>query len=654
MGAPINANGNHHITRWAKTDPAERARCVVSVVEKLREEQRPRHTAAARNYRTYLGRSVASLGGYLGPVIGGDTSDTLTFRIAQAVVDAAKAKIASKQRPKPIVVTNGGNYTQRMRARKKSKFLEAQLRRRHGRYNNAWELTEQVFKDSSIWEAGVLKVVADTVHARPVIERCFCYDIYFDPHEAVHGSPQNLFHRYGYDRLNLAERFPQHRTEIMRATPYEHEHNVSAATKTQDQVCIYESWRLPYGPDAPGRHVIAISTSAQGSSALALVDEEWSRDNFPFVFCVWETHAHGVWGNPLVEQIEATQQATNDTFEFINEKVQTNSTTIIAYDPNVYDEADLQANDGVVTVPMKGDGQPLQVHQAAPFHPGMFQWGQYLHSSNFELTGVSEMGATGKNELGAGASGRALRTMNALNVERFLPKSRAYENMFPEIGKLMLWAMEDLAAMDEVDQAQLKAQLVAGDSVEDFAWEDVALDDYEVTMQPASSLPDTPAARLELVNEFAAAGWISPDAAKRLLSQDNPDIEAANQREHANHRYIERLIGDIQSWDPDSDEPPQIDPPDPLLDLEASVIQLTLAYREMKGESAPEEMLRLARNWITEAIEAIQKKQAEAQAMAPPQPGAGPMPGGDPGMMPEMPPEAAMMPPEAMPPMPPQ
>jgi hypothetical protein len=100
--------------------------------------------------------------------IGQGPGQELTVRVAQSVVDTAVAKIASKQRPKPMVLTTTADYRTRLRTKKLSQFLLAQLHQAHGQFSNAWALGEAVFRDCCLWDAGVVKVRADASLGRVV------------------------------------------------------------------------------------------------------------------------------------------------------------------------------------------------------------------------------------------------------------------------------------------------------------------------------------------------------------------------------------------------------------------------------------------------------------------------------------------------------
>jgi hypothetical protein len=600
------AEKTNQVTRWSTADKLEVAAAVVSTTRYLADNQSSRRLQALRNLEAYLGRPVPDLYRMYATRTTVDTAEkSLTMRVAQSVVDTAVAKIIAVQRPKPVVVTTGGSYSKRRKARKKTKFLEAQLRMPHGGFSTAWQLTQQVAKDAMLWDGGVLRVVADVGKKRPVLERCFPFDVFFDDLDAENGDPQSLFHRYRYDRQTLAAMFPDHADAIATAESFTAEGSYTG--RNGDQAAVFEAYRLPISEDEPGRHVIAISSGA-GNAASLLVDEEWTREGFPYVVFLWERHQVGAWGTPLIEQMTGLQSEVNSVYDFISEKVRVNSSTYIEYDPGTHDVSQLEGNDSVMLLAKKNPGGPaLNFSMPQPYHPGMLDWASHVFGRCYEITGVPEMGAQGKRSPGID-SGVAIRTENALGAERFIAHSGDYEALFPQIGKRMLWAMEELAEL--VPKGELTTRLANGDKLEEFFWTDVTMDDYEVTLQPASSLPDSPPARLQMISEYAQNGWLDPAVAKRLMAQVAPDIESVLDREHAQYKYLEKEIAGVQDWaeQQDTDDPedsPEMEAPEPFLDLERGIKQVREAYFELKAEDAPEAALEVLRDWMVQAQEML-------------------------------------------------
>jgi len=132
-----------------------------------------------------------------------------------------------------------------------------------------------------------------------------------------------------------------------------------------------------------------------------------------------------------------------------------------------------------------------------------------------------------------------------------------------------------------------------------------------------SSLPSDPAGRLQTVQEYAQAGYLSPRQARRLL--DFPDLEQveslANAQENAIVRDLDRIVEDGE-----------MTPPDAFTDL-AMARELALQYlAEGKCNGLEEERMELLRRYVAD-VDTLQNPPAplmlpEAVPQAPPVPAA--------------------------------
>ncbi len=236
-----------------------------------------------------------------------------------------------------------------------------------------------------------------------------------------------------------------------------------------------------------------------------------------------------------------------------------------------------------------------------PFNGMVLNYAERMRSLVFELPGVSELAAQGRKEPGID-SGVALRNMNDLQGERFLPKSRAYEQFFVDVGKRILDAIQDLDAQGITPKSFLPSEGL----ITEIDWQSIKPSEedlYEVQVQAGSSIADSLPARLQFVSDLQAGGLLSPEAAKRMLTSGDPDLESMSNREQAQFHWIERLIQEVHDVE-DADEDIQIEGPDPLMNLPSATMQMTEAYLELSSwPKTPENKRRALRNWILTAVE---------------------------------------------------
>lgn len=608
--------------------PKERVgQIVCDDVSALANDQSGRRTLAKSRLSTYLGRPVTSLTSELyyarGSSVGSlPVGSDITRSFAMSAVDTGQAQIASQQRPKGAALTKGGDYYERLEAKKISKFFEGCLQAPQGSYANTWELTEHCFLDCEVWEAGCVKVYADVWQQKIVHERCFAHDIFFDPLDARSGSPKSMRHMYVTDKWDLAERFPEHAAGILRSglNPLHREDNRKAS---ENLITVYEYWRRGKG----GRHVMAVDGCSE-----ALVCEDYEREMFPIAMVLWQRNHLGAWGTPMVDQMAESQAYANLFLSRMLENARLLSGGWIACERGSVEEADVAANTPAKILWFAKGAQAPRADLPPPFHPGYMDLFQMLKSGSFEDTGISELGSQGKKEESI-TSGVAIRTVNAIQSQRFLPKSRAYEQLIVNINRLDLYAVQDLVAQG-VDPSTI---VESEGFVETIDWKEITLpsDQFVVTLAASSAEEDTPAARKQTIQDLMALGY--KNIAEELTQI--PDVEWVTNRQSAQRRYMDRVIARYTKFNAKKDDASEIrDTPDPIFSLAEAAVQMKDGYISAKADDAPEANLQMFRDWLTECDELLAKASAGdvAPPMDPMMGGAPPPDGGIPAMPPEM------------------
>jgi hypothetical protein len=146
-------------------------------------------------------------------------------------------------------------------------------------------------------------------------------------------------------------------------------------------------------------------------------------------------------------------------------------------------------------------------------------------------------------------------------------------------------------------------------------------------MFPVSSLPQTPAYRLQRVTELVQEGYI-PDKSEALRLLDFPDLESETNLALAAIDDADESISAILDQDP-----PKFIQPDEFSDPNAIVSRASAAYLRAKHHGVDDERMNLLVRLI-DAAKMILNPPVDPNAM--PQPGEM-SPGGMPGMPPPMP-----------------
>ena len=149
---------------------------------------------------------------------------------------------------------------------------------------------------------------------------------------------------------------------------------------------------------------------------------------------------------------------------------------------------------------------------------------------------------------------------------------------------------------------KLTVNVIGKGFIEKIDWKDVRLENDEFIIQcfPISSLPRTPAGRLQAVTEYMQANLMSPEEGRDALQF--PDLDETMDLENAEYENAKKTAYDLLVEG-------TYNPPDSLQNLPLCVDVLMKEALIAKDAGCPEENLDLARNWLTQAREEIQKSQ---------------------------------------------
>ena len=153
----------------------------------IRDMQQARRTAVRRCQQMY----GVDLSGY-----GMAPDNTIDRRFSinhlKNAVDTLQAKV-SRHRILPFAVTSGGDYMQRKRAEKLSRFIE-------GAFEDTgfWNKLPKVVLDTLVDGTGIMKIVS--TYGRLALEVVPMLDLYVDDAEARYGQPRSIHQQVLMDR----------------------------------------------------------------------------------------------------------------------------------------------------------------------------------------------------------------------------------------------------------------------------------------------------------------------------------------------------------------------------------------------------------------------------------------------------------------------
>lgn len=617
-GKKINKTESGIAPQWWTLDGDQVADSISAVLTRMRDNQTLRHTQWVISARLYGNLAPTSLAGVSFSKLAATQPalrDRVSYNVIQSVVDAITSKIA-KNRPKPLFLTNGGNYRQQRRAKGLNQFCDGVFYE-----NSTHQLGIKVFRDAAVWGDGFIHVFNDGGRVRH--ERVLPSEIFVDDVEALYGHPRQMHRVKLVDRQVLMKAFPDYKDVIQSASTARMED--TSRGNVADVLLVRESWHLPSSADAKdGKHCISID------GHLLSDIEPWEHNWFPFARMQWTPRLFGFWGQGLAEQLMNIQLEINKLLWSIQRSFHLAGTfkVLVENGSKIVRE---HLNNDVGSI-INYTGAPPSYVLPPTVQPEVFSHLNMLINRAYEQAGISQLSASSAKPAGLD-SGKALREYNDIESDRFTIVGRQFENLFLDVAKL------SIETIKQIDNAGEYSVSVPGrNEISMIKWKDVNLQDEEYIMQcfPVSSLPNDPAGRLQTVQEYAQAGFLSPRQARRLL--DFPDIEQVENLANSAENYLVSVLDKIV-------DKGIYTPPDPFDDLQMARELAIEYYTQGKNTGLEQKKLKMLRTFISQ----IQSIEDEMNAAPPGQEGM--MPPGMP-MPPGMEAAAGMMPPPAMPPPP--
>ena len=379
---------------WTAQDERKLALELCSTASYLKLNQTYRTRQLAVDVRLYCGLSVYSYAG--SNVSKMDRTRTLpddrpTFNLIQACTDTLVSRL-SQARPEPKFLTNNADYKQRHLAERLNAFILGEFYQTH-----AYEKTVKILRDAIVMGTGCLKVY-EGEDGRVNVDRVMVTDLFMDDNDALNGEPQQLLQLKLVDRDRLMANSPKKAASIIEGTPNSYPDNQPDSGRTlADQVMVVEGWKLPSGPDKdapgyiPGRHVIATVNGV-------ILDEEWHKSKFPFVFLNYSDPFTGFFGQGLATQLFGTQMTLNRILYTIARSI-----TLVGV-PRVFVENSSKVvkahNNNEIGVIVTYTGTKPSYEVAPCNAPELYAERDKLIQYGFQQCGVSAMQATAQKPQG--------------------------------------------------------------------------------------------------------------------------------------------------------------------------------------------------------------------------------------------------------------
>jgi hypothetical protein len=214
------------------------------------------------------------------------------------------------------------------------------------------------------------------------------------------------------------------------------------------------------------------------------------------------------------------------------------------------------------------------------------------------------------------SSGVALRTVAAMESERFGVQANSYEQMTAvDLPRHIIACARELYEHDK----NFAAKWPGSGWLQEIKWRDVSMEDdmYVIQPYPVNGVANTPADRLQLGTELFNSQIIGKDAFLRIVQMK--DVEAELNRTNVQNTLIERYIEQWLDATPEaqSDGEFRYLPPIPFMDHAAAIVQVAGAYMQAQLDGAPEWNLELFLRFMTQCDTEIKKIEMYRASLQP-------------------------------------
>lgn len=581
---------------WKAKSKAELTEQVLDTVAFLKQQEMWRYRQAGLHSRMYGNLPIfTGAGAMLNRLPTGPNAlplDRPTMNVVQSVIDTKVSRI-SQARPRPVFLTDNGDYKQRNMAKKLNAFAVGELYR-----TKAYRMGELILRDAEVLGTGVLKVYR-TPDNKVGLDRVLPMELLVDANEAYYGDPRQIFQLKLIDRAVLAEMFPEHRSQIEKAEQGYPDQGADGQKTASDQVIVAEGWHLPSGPDAgDGRHVIVCTSGV-------ILDEDYKKPKFPFVVLLDSPRIVGFFGQGAAERLMGTQVEINKLLVTISQSIN------LVGVPRVFVEMGSKVvkahlNNQVGSIVTYQGTKPS--YEVAPCVPAeVYAQLQRLIEFAYQQEGVSQLAAASVKPAGLN-SGEAQRAYQENQTDRLAALSKRYDNVFVELAYAILDVACDIQK-DTGSYSTIFPDKHGTKSIELPEIKELTEDTFVIQCFDASSLPRDPAGRLQKVTEMMQAGIITPQEGRRLL--DYPDIQQVDKLANSGEERILQILDEIV-------EEGKFTPPDPFMDLGLAAQLATQYYNLYSSSKLEEDRAQMLRDFFTQTLALQNQAQQPAPEAAPP------------------------------------
>lgn len=547
------------------------------------------------------------------------------FNVVQVAVDSVLARLATAK-PRVTFQTNGGTWTQRIRARRLQRYIRGALQACG--YQRQAMLAS---RDAAIADIGLVQAVLQPADIKG--ERWKLAAERVDPDEIIvdnagdgyYGKPLTMMRArtLGLQELiqqieripNLSKKEREQKFDAVKRAgwlPQVGPGVSRGAPLTGEVRGVVEGW-YPSAAEGQGRYVMACD-------GVTLFDQPMGF--FPFASITFFPPSRGYFGKGIASRVWLSHLAVAEVLERVSVIWQQMAKPTY-WKPTGCEVPATHFTSPYIGAVLEGGTQPPQVFARDVLSPIHLQLVDWQIRRALESVGLNEIATSGQKPAGLD-SGVALREATDLVTGRQAQLFDAVDGLAMDVSRALTrigaWAAEN--GLELVGAG-------ADGGKPPVEWKDCELDEaaYVLERMPSSSLPATPAARRQAIQEMYAQGII--DSATYRDMMEMPDLEAQASLELSARWRIDGLLERFLEDETKRGEPAEslYKAPDPFDDLGYAVKRGIQVLKEAETHEAPEERLRLVRRFVLDAQGLLTlAAQPVAVPPTPGQPPAAPVP----------------------------
>jgi hypothetical protein len=565
--------------------------------------------------RIYLNRDIDDSDYLASYTAAWNTEDNAYSRVpvnlAKIFIDASHARV-TKQNPRPVFVTKGGNFSLQKKSKQMQKWVEYA-----DHFTDARPVKKAGYLDAQIYGNGFVKTAPHPVVDEVVTCRVHPADIFIDPMEAsASADPTHLYQRAYVSRSRLMKIFAKHKDKIRRAARITDQDTYQ--WRRQDQkalgtvVEVVEGWRLPsYHGAGDGKHIIFVSNQV-------LVLDDWEHDAFPFSMVTWKDDPTlGFWGISQTEELLGIHYDFNHTISNIETCIDNMPTPyILVPERGNVSPGELGDVNGIV-INYSDEAPTFELPPSVPADVVSYAdkiWTKGLEVSRLVALGMPEVTGNGLE------TGQAVRDFNDIQSTELAPQYEAFERFNVKCYEADVRAGRDIYARNPSWKIVMRKDKY---TIEEIEWSKIDADPrrdcFVIQVFPASMLSQTPAGRKSDVLDYFNAGWLDVGEAMSLL--DFPDMDQFRNLRDAARQNIDRILEEMLDEN-------IYTPPEPTLDLRLAMKMTQMYINRAQAMSVPEERVANLRQFMRQVHTLLQKSETatrvQAEGMGPPLAGGPP------------------------------